>query len=114
MSLIFDLVLIPALLFCGVILHELTHYLTIYPIAQDVRLLFDNGLYVEYDIQNTQFKRIWANLSDISPSIVGMSTLIYLLLSNAIPTLSLSTIGLYLGVITYSVGGPDDYSNFVK
>jgi hypothetical protein len=118
MSTILELISIPAFLLLGLFLHELTHVITIYPIAQDVRLLFNNGFEVEYDYLDKPLNHHYATLSNVSPSIIGLSILLFLLISKTYSypplfisgNLSFSTVGLYIGTIIYSVGGEYDYT----
>ena len=120
MGIVLELLSPLALLLLGLLLHELTHIVTIYPIAQDVKILFDNGFDVQYEYDDTAFNHTYATLSNLSPSIIGMSILIFLSISKtySYPPLflsgqiSLSTVGLYLGTIIYSVGGTNDYKLF--
>jgi len=105
------------LLLCALILHELTHVITIYPIAQDVEIVFDNGFDIHYQYETTPFNQAYATLSNLSPSIIGITILLVLSISKtySYPPLFLSgnlnfvTLGLYLGTIVYSVGGKNDY-----
>ena len=105
------------LLLCALILHELTHVITIYPIAQDVKIVFDNGFDIHYDYENTSFNHTYATLSNLSPSIIGITILLFLSISKTysypplfvLGNLNFSTVGLYLGTIIYSVGGKNDY-----
>jgi hypothetical protein len=106
-----------AFLLCALILHELTHVITIYPIAQDVQIVFDNGFDIHYQYENTPFNQTYATLSNLSPSIIGITILLVLSISttHSYPPLLVSgnlnylTVGLYLGTIIYSVGGKNDY-----
>ena len=105
------------ILLCALILHELTHVITIYPIAQDVKIVFDNGFDIHYDYENTSFNHTYATLSNLSPSIIGITILLFLSISKTysypplfvLGNLNFSTVGLYLGTIIYSVGGKNDY-----
>ena len=105
------------LLLCALMLHELTHVITIYPIAQDVKIVFNNGFDIHYQYENTSFNHTYATLSNLSPSIIGLSILLFLSISTtySYPPLFVSgnlnylTVGLYLGTIIYSVGGTNDY-----
>ena len=67
-----------AFLLCALILHELTHVITIYPIAQDVQIVFDNGFDIHYQYENTPFNQTYATLSNLSPSIIGITILLVL------------------------------------
>ena len=106
-----------AFLLCALILHELTHVITIYPIAQDVQIVFDNGFDIHYQYENTPFNQTYATLSNLSPSIIGITILLVFSISttHSYPPLLVSgnlnylTVGLYLGTIIYSVGGKNDY-----
>jgi len=105
------------LLLCALILHELTHIVTIYPIAQDVKIVFDNGFDIHYQYETTPFNQAYATLSNLSPSIIGISILLVLSISKTYSyppllvsgNLNFTTVGLYLGTIVYSVGGKNDY-----
>jgi hypothetical protein len=82
-----------------------------------VKIVFDNGFDIHYDYETTPFNQAYAALSNLSPSIIGITILLFLSISEtySYPPLfvsgqiSLSTFGLYLGTIIYSVGGKSDY-----
>lgn len=101
----------------AVMLHELTHIVTIKPIALDIEFVFDNGFDVFYHYDSTPARDLWAAFSDLSPSIIGMTILLFLLFSDSYsyPPLFVSgklnffALGLYAAALVYSVGGKDDY-----
>lgn len=96
-------------------LHELTHIVTIYPIALDIEFVFDNGFEVFYHYDSTPARDLWAAFSDLSPSIIGMTILLFLLFSDSYPPLFVSgkldfiSFGLYAAALAYSIGGKEDY-----
>jgi hypothetical protein len=98
-------------------LHELTHIVTIYPIALDIEFVFDNEFKVYYQYDSTPARDLYAAFSDHSPSIIGMTILLFLLFSDSYsyPPLFVSgkldfiSLGLYAAALAYSIGGKEDY-----
>jgi len=62
----------------AIVMHELTHYITIWPIAERVWIQRAGTYRLEtmYQIYNDSWRMQWADISNISPSIVGVSLLI--------------------------------------
>lgn len=111
------LLLIPAL-FVAAYLHEITHVIAVYPIAVDIDIsdyyphqLLTGSMSVEYVYDaDKPYHEQYATFADISPSVIGLSTILVILLSPlSFPALDVATLPLYAGAIVYSVGGPADY-----
>jgi len=97
--------------FLAVIAHEMTHYITIYPIAENVRLRRDGytRLYVEYDIYDGKTRMRLADISGISPLIFGLVVIIIMWAMGMLPAPSLASMHVYAFILIYTVGGPADY-----
>jgi hypothetical protein len=96
----------------AIVLHELTHYITIWPIAERVWIQRAGTYRLEtmYQIYNDSWRMTWGDISNISPSIVGVSLLITAVLTGFDPFVleNLWTIPFWL---VYTVGGPADYAS---
>jgi hypothetical protein len=98
--------------FLATIAHELTHYITIYPIAENVRLKREGytRFFVEYDIYDSEQHMKLADISGISPLILGLGAIIILWALGGLPEPGLATMHLYAFLLVYTVGGPADYA----
>jgi len=104
-------VLLLVLPVVGALMHEATHYLTIWPVAEDVRLVRPQRLRlaVEYDLYDEPWRIKWANISDVSPSLIGLSALAVAIVMGAAPAPTLDSLGIYGGWLMFTLGGIRDY-----
>jgi len=104
-------VLLLVLPVVGALMHEATHYLTIWPVAEDVRLVRPQRLRlaVEYDLYDEDWRLKWANISDVSPSLIGLSALAVAIVMGAAPAPTLDSLGIYGGWLMFTLGGIRDY-----
>ena len=102
------IVLAPVL---AIVLHELTHYLTIWPVAEEVWVQRKGSYRLEtmYRLYNDPWRMRYADISNISPSIIGVLSLVVAVLTafNPFVVEHLWTIPFWL---VYTVGGPEDYA----
>jgi hypothetical protein len=110
-----DLLMALALIPLGTLLagpaHELTHYVSIWPVAEDVRLQRrgKTTLQIEYDLYDDPWRMRYADISNILPSIIGISALIVFLITSPFE-LTLETLWVVPSWVAYVIGGPGDYS----
>ena len=91
--------------------HEITHYVTIWPVAENVRMQRRGKatLQIEYDLYDDPWRMRYADISNILPSIIGLSALIVFLVTNPFP-ITLETLWVFPTWLGYVMGGPGDYS----
>jgi len=107
------LAMIPAMTVLAVIAHEMTHYLTIWPVAEEVTIKRKSKLRLEtvYQLYNDPWRMRWADISNLSPSIIGLGFLGYTFF-NPVP-ITLETIWLVPAWLAYTIGGSADYARLL-
>jgi len=107
------LAMIPVMTVLSIVAHEMTHYLTIWPIAEEVTIKRKSKWRLEtvYQLYNDPWRMRWADISNISPSIIGLGFLIYTFL-NPVP-IRLETLWLVPAWFAYTIGGSADYSRLL-
>ena len=109
---VFHLYMIIAGPILAIIAHEITHYVTIWPVAEDVTIKRKSRGQLEtvYQLYNDPWRMRWADISNISPSIIGALTLIYAIATGFDPFV-LEHLWLIPTWLVYTVGGPADYAS---
>jgi len=104
------LAMIPAMTVLAIVAHEMTHYLTIWPVAEEVTIRRKSTWRLEtvYQLYNDPWRMRWADISNLSPSIIGVGFLGYTFL-NPVP-ITLETLWLVPAWLAYTIGGSADYS----
>ena len=94
----------------AIIAHELTHYVTIWPVAENVEIRRKDRFRLEtvYQLYNDPWRMRWADISNISPSIIGVAFLIWTFF-NPIP-ITVETLWMVPTWLVYTVGGSADYA----
>jgi hypothetical protein len=107
------LALIPAMTVLAVVAHEMTHYLTIWPVAEEVTIHRKSRWRLEtvYKLYNDPWRMKYANISNISPSIIGVGFLIYTFF-NPVP-ITLENLWLVPTWLAYTIGGSADYARLL-
>jgi len=100
----------------AVVAHELTHYVTIWPVAETVDLEAQLGrivsLNVRYEVFNDPWRLWYATLSDMAPAIFGLVGLAWLFFSGFTWTLDYGWIA--WSWLWYMAGGANDYVNLLN
>ena len=112
MSLLLSLLLIIPAILGGVVLHELVHYLAVWPMAEDVRLLLERGptrLAVEYDYLDEDWRHRWGDVAAIAPLLIGLTTMIATWLTIGLPAFDAKNGWMFAGWLVFTVGGPADF-----
>jgi len=89
----------------AIVLHELVHYVAVWPIAEDVRIKFGDYLprEVEYDLFDQPWRMKWADFADVAPlllALAGIPLAVYLG-----PPGFLEAPWLYTGWVVFGLGG---------
>jgi uncharacterized membrane protein len=107
------LALIPAMTVLAIVAHELTHYITIWPVAEEVAIRRKSRWRLEtvYQIYNDPWRMKYADISNLSPSILGLGFLIYTFF-NPVP-ISLENLWLVPAWLAYTIGGSADYARLL-
>jgi len=95
----------------AIVAHEMTHYLTIWPVAETVTIQRKSRWQLEtvYQLYNDTWRMRYADISNISPSIVGVLVLLYAIATGFDP-FTLQSLWLIATWLVYTVGGPADYA----
>jgi len=95
----------------AIVAHEMTHYFTIWPVAETVTIQRKSRWQLEtvYQLYNDTWRMRWADISNISPSIVGVLVLLYAIATGFDP-FTLQSLWLIPTWLVYTVGGPADYA----
>jgi len=95
----------------AIVAHEMTHYLTIWPVAETVTIQRKSRWQLEtvYQLYNDTWRMRWADISNISPSIVGVLVLLYAIATGFDP-FTLQSLWIIPTWLVYTVGGPADYA----
>jgi hypothetical protein len=90
--------------------HELTHVITIWPVAENVTVRRKNRWRLEtvYQLYDQQWRMRYADISNLSPSILGTLALVGFLLTNPFP-IEFETLWVVPTWLVYTVGGSADY-----
>jgi hypothetical protein len=100
----------------AVIAHELTHYVTIWPVAEtvdvEVDLAWRGKFEVVYELYNDPWRMWWADMSNLSPLLIGLSIMGYLL-TIGFPW-SIETLWVAPTWLFYSVGGAADFARVIS
>jgi len=93
--------------------HELTHFVTIWPVAHsvEIRRTTRAKLQVVYELYNDPWRLRWADISDLSPTIVGFVLLIVMVWAGV--ELSLETLWIVPTWLRYTIGGAEDYASLL-
>jgi hypothetical protein len=95
----------------AIFLHEITHYLTIWPVAESVRIQRKEKWRLEtvYELYNEEWRMRYADISDLSPSLIGISLLLTFILLQPF-AIKLETLWVVPTWFAYTVGGGADYT----
>lgn len=95
----------------AIVAHEMTHYITIWPVAEEVTIHRKSRWQLEtvYQLYNDPWRMRWADISNISPSIIGAVALIYAIATGFDPFV-LERLWLIPTWLVYTVGGSADYA----
>jgi len=104
------LALIPAMTVLAIVAHELTHYITICPVAENVTIKRKSRWQLEtvYQLYNDPWRMRWADISNISPSIIGVMFLIWTFFNPI--AITIETLWMIPAWVVYTIGGSADYA----
>jgi len=104
----------------AIVAHELTHVVTIWPVAENVTVRRKNRWRLEtvYQLYNQEWRMRYADISNLSPSILGTLALVGFVVTNPFAikfvvtnpfAINLETLWVVPTWLVYTVGGSADY-----
>jgi hypothetical protein len=108
---ILDLALIIPAVIVGALAHEAMHYLSVLPVAENVRVIRPSPtrLAVEYDYYDEAWRHRYADIANVSPLLVGLIGMLVAWLTVGLPSFELQNAFVFAGWVTFTVGGPADF-----
>ena len=110
-SMLLELALVPVAIVIGVVLHELVHYVAVWPMAEDVRLVRPRPtkLAVEYDYYDQDWRHRWGDVAGLAPLLIGLSVMLVGWATVGLPEFAPENTAVFVGWLVFTVGGPGDF-----
>jgi len=111
-SMLLELALVPVAIAVGILLHELVHYVAVWPMAEHVRLVRPRPtkLAVEYDYFDEDWRHRWGDFAGIMPLLLGLTVMLVAFFTVGFPEFAPENTAVFVGWLVFTVGGPGDFA----